>query len=107
MKFTFVIAALFAASAIAAPCGKKHGGDDVAIPDAPIPDAPEAPTPDSEDEIKKVSEKKESHNEQTAVINNNSPQGSSHGSLIQADVLNNALAGGVLADTTNQIKQHN
>lgn len=91
MKFTFVIAALFAVSAIAAPCGRKHVGDDVAAPDTGDMgnDFPAVDSHDDnhQDEIKTVIKNKEvEKNDQTAVINHNSPQDGGHGSLIGVNV---------------------
>ncbi|ORZ17377.1 hypothetical protein BCR42DRAFT_414488 [Absidia repens] len=108
MKFTFVIAALFAASAIAAPCGRKHVDDVADVPvvdDVPATPAPAPVTEDSHDieDETKVS----SHDEktQTAVINNNSPDKGNKGSLIGVDV-SNLAAGGLLSNTKNEVKQH-
>jgi hypothetical protein len=88
MKFTFVIAALFVVSAIAAPCGKKHVGDDVAPPSTTdLPPSVDSHDDNHQDEIKTVIKNKQvEKNDQTAVINHNSPQDGGHGSLIGVNV---------------------
>ncbi|CAO3587171.1 unnamed protein product [Absidia cylindrospora] len=110
MKFAFVIAALFAASAIAAPCGRKHVDDVADVPvvdDVPDTAAP-APAPvsvqDSHDSSDETNVSNHEEKTQTAVINNNSPE-KGKGSLLNVDV-SNLAAGGVLSNTKNEVKQH-
>ncbi|SAL97802.1 hypothetical protein [Absidia glauca] len=113
MKFTFVIAALFVVSAIAAPCGKKHVGDDVAPPSTDdvatdLPPSVDSHDDNHQDEIKTVIKNKQvEKNDQTAVINQNSPQDGGHGSLIGVNAANNLLAGGILSSSKNEVNQSN
>jgi hypothetical protein len=121
MKFAFVIAALFAASAIAAPCTRRHVDDDVtdmpamdesngmdttptnmdtSMDDTPVDDTNDtdtsfdssspstsvASTPDTQDEMKTSTDRGDSDNSQTAVINNDSPDKGGKGSLFGLDV---------------------
>ncbi|KAI8070686.1 hypothetical protein BC940DRAFT_8738 [Gongronella butleri] len=119
MKYSLIIAALFAASAIAAPCGHNRNQDDV-VPDVPVDvDAPvdvpdvstdvdlppaDLPLPDDSDVMDEIKTSTPSaKGDQAATINNNVTPPSS-GGLLNVNA-NNLLAGGLLSKTENSVKQ--